>query len=120
MGFNIKDNKTIIGAIILIKNENQETFCSIFKYLNNKYNFQPSTINIDCNNAEIIAVKKVFINTKIILCYYHLMKRLVQHLPELSSKIKEIKFKAKNLLCNIRLLIFIKRECVYSFFDKIY
>ena len=57
--------------------ENHETFCSIFKYLYNKYNFQPNTLNIDCNNAEIIAVKKVFINTKLIICYYHLMKRLV-------------------------------------------
>ena len=40
-GFNIVENKTILGAIILIQNENVETFTQIFKTLNIKYNFQP-------------------------------------------------------------------------------
>lgn len=55
--FNLKDNKTVIIDIILTKNENQEIFCSIFKYLNNKYNSQPNTLNIDCNSTEVLVVK---------------------------------------------------------------
>lgn len=44
LGFNIKINKTCLGTIMLIKNENQETFMSILKYLNINYKFEPQKL----------------------------------------------------------------------------
>ena len=120
LGFNKKENITVLGAICLIKNENEETFKSILEYLNINYKFEPKIINVDCNKAEIIAIKKTFLNTKINICYYHLMKKFVQHLPELRSKNKILKNKAKDLLINIKLLVFIKKSDAKYFFDKIY
>ena len=118
-GFNIVENKTILGAIILIQNENVETFTQIFKTLNIKYNFQPETINVDCNSAEVISIKKIFTNTTIIICYYHIIKKFIQHLPEIRKKDKEIKKKAKNLLNNMKILLFLKRENVLKFYQMI-
>ena len=119
LGFNIKENLTIIGSIILIKNENIETFSKIFEYLITKYRFSPKIINVDCNKAQIIAIKKYFKESKIIICYYHIIKKLIQHLPEIKSKNPETKKKAKNLLTNIKILLFISREKVKKFFDLI-
>ena len=119
IGYNNKENKTCLGAIILIQNENVETFCKIFSYLYTNYNFDPQIINIDCNNAEIISIKKNFINAKIVICFYHIVKRLIQHIPQIRSKNKELKNKAKNLLNNIKLMLFIKRNEVHNYFKKI-
>jgi len=44
LGFNIKENTTAIGSIILIKNENQETFIKIFNYLHSNYEFNPEIL----------------------------------------------------------------------------
>ena len=119
LGFNIKENITLLGAIILIKNENVEAFSKIFTYLITKYKFNPKILNVYCNIAQIIAIKKNFKETKIIICYYHIMKKLIQHLPEIKNSNPNIKKKAKYLLTNIKLLLFISREKVNKFFDLI-
>ena len=62
-GYNIVDNKTILESIILIQNENIEIFSKIFQTLTIKYNFHPDIIFVDCNSAEVIAIKKIFNNT---------------------------------------------------------
>lgn len=51
--------------MILIQNENVETFCKIFSYLYNNYNFAPQIIDIDCSNAEIISIKKNLLMLKL-------------------------------------------------------
>ena len=84
LGFNKNENITILCVICLIKNENEETFKSILEYLNKNYKFEPKIINVDCNKAEIIAIKKNFFEYK----NNHLMKKFVQNLPELRSKNK--------------------------------
>lgn len=47
------------------------------------------------------------------------MKRLVQHLPEIRSKNKKLKSLAINMLNNIKIWIFIKKEEVNNYYDKI-
>ena len=116
LGYHRRINKTVIGAIILIKKQNQESFMKIFKYLNQKYNFYPDSINVDCNLAEIIAIKKSFNDCKIVICYYHIIKHIIQHLPQLRSADKIKKRKAHNLPNNIKIMLFINKDEVYNLF----
>jgi len=47
------------------------------------------------------------------------IKRLVQHLPQLKNKNQKLKDNAQNLLDNINILMFIKRENIYAQFNLI-
>jgi len=58
IGFNNQEKKSYLSSIVLIKNENVETFSFIFKYLKRNYNFAPISINVNCSIAEIISIKK--------------------------------------------------------------
>ena len=97
---------------MLLQNENIETFTSIFNYLESKYNFNPKSINIDCSSSEIIAIKKKFPHCKIILCYYHIVKRIIKHIPQLKDKNENINNKAKDLFSNIKILLFFNKNKV--------
>ena len=119
IGFNKQENISYLGSIVLIKNENIETFTSIFNYLKTNYNFAPISINVDCSIAEIISIKKNFPNTKIILCYYHILKRIIKHIPEIKCKDKLKKKKAMNLLANIKILLYLNKNKVKDFFNMI-
>ena len=102
-----------------MKNENIETFTIIFNYLQEKYGFTPKSINIDCSSAEIISIKKKFPNCKIILCYYHIMKRIIKHLPQINNKKETIQKKAKDLFSNIKILLFLNKNNLKEFFQLI-
>ena len=91
----------------------------IFEKLKLEYKFNPNSINLDCKIEEIIAVKIILNEASITICYYHIIKRLVQYLTQLIDKNKDIKAKAKTLFDNMKILLFIKRENVYSFFNLI-
>ena len=91
----------------------------IFEKLKLEYKFNPNSINLDCKIEEIIAVKIILNEASITICYYHIIKRLVQHLTQLIDKNKDIKAKAKTLFDNMEILLFIKRENVNSFFNLI-
>ena len=65
IGFNNQEKKSYLGSIVLIKNENIETFACIFNYLKTNYNFAPISINVDCYMAEIISIKKLFLIQKL-------------------------------------------------------
>ena len=69
-----------------IRNENIETFVNIYEYLINKYKFIPINITIDCQKAHIKALLKLFPNCCLIICYFHIIRRLVIYLPEIRSK----------------------------------
>ena len=105
--FNLRTNKTILGGIFLIKNENQETFIGLFKILKIKYNYNPRIINVDCNITEILAIKKTFMECDITIRYYYIIKRIVQYIPELRSKKENLKEKAQNMLDNIKIYFII-------------
>ena len=57
-----------------------------------------------------IAIKNVFPNARIFPCYFHLIRRLIIHLKSLRSNNSVIKRTAKNLLFNMKLLLFIDND----------
>ena len=105
--------------LALIYNENIETFETIYNYLKLNYNIQPPLITIDFCKANYIAIKKIFPNTRIFPCYFHLIRRLIIHLKTLRSNNSVIKTTAKNLLFNMKLLLFIDNENIDEFFEMI-
>ena len=124
IGYNHEEKKTHLGALILIKNENIETFTAIFNYLDKNFGFKPKCINIDYCTAEIrairkISIRKIFPHTKIILCYYHIIKRIIKHLPQIRSKNDNIKNKAKDLFANIKILLFLNQSKLKIFVELI-
>lgn len=51
IGFDLEENKPKLVSIILLENENIETFYTIFKFLNNNYKFIPKFVTIDFSKA---------------------------------------------------------------------
>ena len=62
---------------------------------------------------------KIYPNCYIIICYFHIIRRLVIHLPQIRSKNKESKELAKNLLADMKILLFLPQRDIYQFFDLI-
>ena len=84
-----------------------------------KYWFNPKCINIDCCTEEIISIRKKFPHTKIIICYYQIIKRIIKHLPQIRNKNDNINKKAKDLFANIKILLFLNKSKLKYFFDLI-
>ena len=101
-------NKEILVSqlcvLALIRNENIETFTIIYNYLYEKYKFVPKKMTVDCQKAHLISLYKFFPNTCIIICYFHIIRRLVIHLKDLKNKNMTKKENAKNLLSSMKLL----------------
>ena len=47
LAFNKKKQKSVLCNILIICNENKETFITVFNFLKNKYNFSPKIITSD-------------------------------------------------------------------------
>ena len=118
VGFHKGIYKTVLLCISLIKNENEETFLKIFDYLKQRFKFEPKNITMDLCKAEINAARKIFPKTNIILCFFHYMQRIVKHLKELKSANKKLKEKAKDLLSNLKLKVFLEYEDIKHFYEK--
>ena len=118
IAFNKKIFKTVLLSICLIKNENEETFTKIFMYLKERFKFNPSFIAMDFCKTEIKAAKKIFDKSNIILCFFHYIQRLIKHLKEIKSKTNSIKEEAKNLLANLKLIIFLPEKEIKGFLIK--
>ena len=117
--YNKKYNKILLCAFALIYNENYETLVTIFKFLKTNYNFQPDLFTVDFGRAGYTAIKNIFPNTRIFPCYFHLIRRLIIHLKDLKSNNKVIKRNAKNLLFNMKLLLFIEDDKIDEFIELI-
>ena len=117
--FNTIENKTELCALILISNENIETYVNIYEYLINKYKFNPTKLTVDCQKSHILAILKLFPNCCLIICYFHIIRRLVIHLPEIRSKNLEKKEMVKNLLANMKILLFIPQTDIINYFELI-
>ena len=118
VAFNKKLFKTVLLSICLIKNENEETFTKIFMYLKERYNFNPSFITMDLCKAEIKASRKIFPHTNIILCFFHYIQRIIKHLKEIKSKTNNIKTESKNLLANLKIIVFYLKKISKIFLIK--
>ena len=117
--YNKKYNKILLCTLALIYNENKETLEEIFKFLKKNFNFQPSLITVDLGKAGYIAIKNIFPNTRIYPCYFHLVRRFILHLKYLRSNNKVLKRNSKNLLFNMKLLLFIDSDKIEDFFEII-
>lgn len=74
-------------------------------------------MTVDFQKANIISIQKIFPNCYIIVCYFHIIRRLVIHLPQLRTKNKENKEIAKNLLFNMKILLFIAHGDIHVYFE---
>ena len=73
---------------------------------------------MDFCKTEIKAAKKIFDKSNIILCFFHYIQRLIKHLKEIKSKTNSIKEEAKNLLANLKLIIFLPEKEIKGFLIK--
>ena len=119
ISYNSKHNKFLLCLLSLIYNENKETFEAIFNFLKYNFGFNPNLFTVDFGKAGYIAIKNVFPNTRIYPCYFHLIRRLIIHIKYLRSKNRVLKRAAKNLLFNMKILLFIDSEEIEDFYGKI-
>ena len=119
LAYNNKFNKIYLCLMALIYNENKETLEAIFNFLKLNYNFYSNLFTVDFGKAGYLAIQNIFSKTRIFPCFFHLIRRLILHLKYLRSKNKLVKRNAKNLLFNIKLLIFIDSDKILEFFNKI-
>ena len=61
-GYNQSKDKTVLYGFILMHNENENTFTQIFKYLYEKYDFNPKNLMADFNMAQINGLKNIYGN----------------------------------------------------------
>lgn len=94
LAFNKSKNKNDLCCIAFIQNENKETFMTIYKYIIDNYGLKIPLLACNCNATHIIAIYKIFPSTNIILCYFHVLRRLIIHMPDIRSKNKNKKIKA--------------------------
>lgn len=105
--------------LALINNENRETIETILKYLKLNFNFNPPVIIIDFEKAGYLAFKNIFPKTRIFPCYFHLIRRLILYIKNLRSDNRVIKRASKNLLFNMKILLFIDNAKIDGFFELI-
>ena len=119
LGFDQKIFKTLLCCIAIIYNENKETILKILDYLNLKYGFIPKVMTLDLGRGPYSALKEKFKLCRLYPCFFHIMLRLIKHVPEIKSKNKKIKLEAEELLINIKYLFFINNEKLEYFYSKI-
>ena len=119
MAFNSKELKSILYNITLISNENKETLITVYEYWKIKYQWNPQIISIDFSKAELKSLKYVFKNIIIVPCFNHFISNITKHLKQLKYKNSKEKNIAKDLLANIKLLVFLPIENIKDFYKII-
>ena len=119
LAFNSKEFKSILCNITLIANENKETLITVYEYLKIKYQWNPSIISRDFSKSELKSLKYVCKNITIVPCFFHFISNITKHLKQLKSKNSKEKNIAKDLLANIKLLVFLPIENIKDFFKLI-
>ena len=120
VAFNTKVQHTILCSLALIKNENKETFLTIYDFLEQKYKFLPNIITVDFGRGGYTALKEKYPKINIILCYYHYINRIKNHIKN-NYKGPEDKYNKlyNDLLSNFKLIPFINTEDLNIFIDKL-
>ena len=119
LSYNKKYNKILICNISLIKNENLETYKKILLYLKDTFNFKPEIMTVDFCKAAYIAFKNIYKDIIMVPCFFHLIQRLILHLPQYKDSKLTIKNNAKNILINIKILCFVDNTKIDELFEKI-
>ena len=95
LAYNIRLNKILLCMLALIANENTETLEMILKYLKNNFYFKPDLITVDLGRAGLKAIQKVYPNTRLFPCFFHIIIRIKLHIKNLQPKKSVLKLKGK-------------------------
>ena len=100
-------------------NEKEFTFYNIFKVLLAKYHFNPKNIMCDFRTSQIKAVKKIFPHTNIHCCFFHYSQALWNNMKKYNLCGEGTYTRNAELLFNLQILCFIKKEKVEYLSEKI-
>lgn len=78
-GIDLIKNKTVLCSLILLRNENEDTFNNIFGYLAAKYSFKSRRFMYDFNIAQIKSIKSEFPDCFIHTCFFHFSQAIWQN-----------------------------------------
>ncbi len=118
-GFDVNLKKTILCAFILLPKENVYTFKQIFLYLAKTYSFNPRKLMVDFNIAQIKAVKEIFPDCKLHTCFFHFSQAIWKNFKKNNLCGKNTYERNSELLFNIQILAFIKRDKIENFYKEI-
>ena len=118
-GYDFNNKKTELCCFILIMNEKEFTFYNIFKVLLAKYHFNPKNIMCDFRTSQIKAAKKIFPHANIHCCFFHYSQALWNNMKKYNLSGEGTYAQNAELLFNLQILCFIKKEKVEYLFEKI-
>ena len=120
VAFNYKVQHSILCSLALIKNENKETFLTMYDFLEQKYKFLPNIITVDFERRGYTALKEKYPNINIILCNYHYINRIKNRIKNNYNGPEDKYNKLYNdLLSNFKLIPFINTEDLNIFIEKL-
>ena len=109
-------------CFILLKYMDELSYNKIFNYLYENFNFKPMIIHTDFEKSLISSIKKnqyfgkTVINSK---CLFHLGQMILKQLIKIGYHKKKFNKKAIEILRNIEILCFIKKEKIKDYKDII-
>ena len=112
-----EENPTLI-CFILIKFFDENAYARLFNFLIENYNFKPKFLMTDFDGTLKAAIKKNNYkknNTIHLKCLFHFSQMLIRKLSNLGLKKKKLNKKAIEIIRNIQILIFLKKEKIYDF-----
>lgn len=118
-GYESAENKICLLAFILIMNEKKETFENIFIYLKNRYKFNPTNFMCDFKLSQVQAIQKVFVRCNIHCCFFHYSQSIWRNFKKYQLCGKGTYDTNYELLLNLQILCFIKKDKMENFYDKI-
>ena len=92
---------------------------NIFKVLLAKYYFKPKNIMCDFRTSQIKAAKRIFPHANIHCCFFHYSQALCNNMKKYNLCGERTYAQNAELLFNLQILCFIKKEKVEYLFEKI-
>ena len=117
-GYEKNIKKTLLCCFILLINENVDTFENIYKYLLEKYDFNPRNIMVDFNHSQIVAINNIFKNALIHGCFFHFSQAIWRRFRKYGLCKKGSYEQNSELLFNIQLMAFMDRKKIDNFYKK--
>ena len=113
-----KKNKTYLICFVLLKFLDQISYCKIFQYLHENFDFNPCIIHTDFENSLAIAIRESkFFNNEIIhvRCFFHFIKAIREKLHKLGLYNKKLNKETFTIIKNIELICFLDIDKVDKF-----
>ncbi len=107
IGYEIKKQKFILCAIVLLSEESSEAYEKLYNYLILSYKFIPNIITCDFHLGNINAIKKVYkdYKVKIATCFFHLVQAWWNKLSKIGLRSKKVLATTGALVFNLKLLL---------------